>query len=270
MPTNFWAKQKSRKPSRDSKYKRKTSCHDIEGFSWKTINTSSSDNSITNEELSQSCPKAPSTSIFRPYTEVRNRNHVSFKSYIEKDIDNRTNSFENCESDKSNSNEEENSLSSELVCHQELPLTPATNINSTETNIIQLKGLPPPLPSLNSSKKDVKVPLSVHLRENAQSSIYPSSLDKCQNGYSYSHEDLDQSRTNQLENEREYDDTIEYSDENHLTEHFVKCKEVSEKSNIISLKGLPPPPPKPPRIFLDGKSNSNVVTLENVVATNYE
>ena len=54
------------------------------------------------------------------------------------------------------------------------------------------------------------------------------------------------------------------------SEHFVKCKEASDKSNIISLKGLPPPPPKPPRIFLDGKSNSNVVTLENVVATNYK
>ena len=261
---NFWTNRRSSKTTFDSKYNRKTSCHNIVGLSWKNMN-SPSDSSETNDELSQSSPQTNvfSSNIFRPSTEGRNKTHVSFKSYIEKDSENPVSSFETCELDNLIPYEEENSDNSPISNHG---IEYNREINNSETNIISLKGLPPPPPLINSSKQKDNVPFSIHLRQSAQTSMYPSSLDNLIGETSSSHELLDENKsisskahTNNgpvVDNELALDCTNEPDSS-------------SEKLNIINLKGLPPPPPKPPRIFLGCNGHSNI-TLENIVNSNYE
>ena len=262
--TNFWTNRKSSQTTFDSKYNRKTSCHNIVGLSWKNMN-SPSDNSETNDELSQFSPQTNvfSSNIFRTSTEGRNKAHVSFKSYIEKDSENPISSFETCESDTLNSYEEENSDNSQISNHG---TEFNREMNNSETNIISLKGLPPPPPLINSSKQKDNVPFSIHLRQSAHTSMYPSSLDNVIGESSSSHELLDENKSNSHKAHKSNEPVEEIELARDCINESGNC---SEKQNIISLKGLPPPPPKPPRIFLSCNGHSNI-TLESIVTTNYE
>ena len=262
--TNFWTNRKSSKTTFDSKYNRKTSCHNIVGLSWKNTNPSS-ENSETNDDLSQSSPQTNvfSSNIFRPSAEGRNKTHVSFRSYIEKDSGNPISSFETCESDNLNSYGEENSDNSQISSHG---TEYNREMNNSKTNIISLKGLPPPPPLENLSKQNENVPFSIHLRQSAQTSMYPSSLDNLIGETSSSQDLLDEN----ISNSRKARNSNEPTEGSELAQDFTNEDENgSEKQNIISLKGLPPPPPKPPRIFVSCNGHSNI-TLESIVTSNYE
>ena len=229
----------------------------MECLSWKNINSTSND-SETNNDLSQTSLQTNtySSNIFRPSTEIRNRKQVSFRSYLEKDLMNSINSFEICKSDQFNQYEEENTQNSESYSHE----TEFMNeINNMKTNIRASKGLPPPPPTMKSSRENVQVPLSTHLRDTAQTSMYPTFLDKSHCKDSSSPDNFGEYNTNAFNFKLEIEETSEVIDSN----------TVQDRSNIISVKGLPPPPPKPPRIFLSSKEQSNI-TLDNIVATNYE
>ena len=139
-------------------------------------------------------------------------------------------------------------------------------MNNSETNIISLKGLPPPPPLINSLKQKDNVPFSIHLRQSAHNSMYPSSLDNLIGETSNSHELFDENKSISSKAHTNNGPVVD----NELALDCTNEPDSSlEKLNIIDLKGLPPPPPKPPRIFLGCNGHSNI-TLENIVNSNYE
>ena len=96
--------------------------------------------------------------------------------------------------------------------------------------------------------------------------MYPSPLDNLIDESSSSQELFDENKSNS----RKAHKSNEPVEENELALDCTnESDNGSEKQNIINLKGLPPPPPKPPRIFLSCDGHSNI-TLENIVNSNYE